>query len=260
MPSLTIDGQNVHVKEEATVLKAAREAGIDIPALCHHDALAPFGSCRLCVVEIKKEGRSFIEASCTYPAEEGLEVQTSSPRVTKLRATLLELMLARFPGAEPLVQLAEEMGLQENRMPVKEAEGKKCILCGRCVRTCREVIEKKAISFCHRGTQREVASPFHEHSEDCIGCTACVFVCPTGHVYLEQKDGRTLIQPWNTEVALLECSECGAAFVPLKTLEHPRVREALVEQKESLCPACRQKAAARTLTRSIQPGARVIIK
>jgi len=129
------------------------------------------------------------------------------------------------------------------------------------VRVCREVIGKKAISFCYRSTQREVASPFHEHTEDCIGCTACVFICPTGTVYMEEKEGRLVIQPWNTEVALLECTECGDNFVPVKTLEHLEVREAVVEEeKGSLCPKCRQKAAARSLTESFYPDPRVIIK
>ena len=106
MVTLKINGKKLKVKEGLTVLEAARSAGIEIPTLCSNDALEPYGACRLCIVEISKNGRTAIESSCTYPAEEGLAVKTDSPRVIEGRKLVLELLLARCPNVKKVQQLA----------------------------------------------------------------------------------------------------------------------------------------------------------
>ena len=107
MISLTIDGQKVEVEEGKTVLDAARQAGIKIPALCYHEALRPYGSCRVCLVEISQGNGSVIRTSCLYPALEGMEVKTDTDRVIRARKLMVELLLARCPDSEEIQKLAE---------------------------------------------------------------------------------------------------------------------------------------------------------
>ena len=98
MPTLIIDGQEVHAEEGQTILEVARENGIEIPTLCSHPLLEPYGACRLCTVEVIRRGRSRLETSCTHPAWDGLEVKTRAPAVIEARKTILELMLSRCPN------------------------------------------------------------------------------------------------------------------------------------------------------------------
>src|SRR5512136_484801 len=99
MVKLLIDGKQTQAEEGRTVLQAAREAGIHIPTLCSHESLAPYGACRFCMVEVKQRGRTKLVTSCTLPAAEGMEIQTRSERVLRIRRVLAELMLARAPGS-----------------------------------------------------------------------------------------------------------------------------------------------------------------
>ena len=179
MINLTINGLTVEMSAEATVLEAARKLRITIPTLCHHDALEPYGGCRLCVVEVEKNGRSRLTASCTLPVEEGLAVMTDSPRVLKARKITMELLLARCPEVPALKKMAAQMGLTESKYAPGDSD---CILCGLCVRTCHELQHVGAIGMTGRGAKREVMTPFGEYSEVCRTCGACAFVCPTGHI------------------------------------------------------------------------------
>ncbi|MBM3709386.1 MAG: 2Fe-2S iron-sulfur cluster binding domain-containing protein, partial [Actinobacteria bacterium] len=184
MISLIINDKKIEVEEGFTVLKAAEQAGIKIPTLCAHKALSPYGACRLCLVEVSRSGRSSeIHTSCTYPAMEGLVVQTNSERVIKTRKIIIELLLARCPDSEVIKNLARELGVEKVRIKYKN---KDCILCGLCVRMCEERMESAAISFSGRGPRREVTSPFGKPSEICQVCGACDFVCPTGKVNLAE--------------------------------------------------------------------------
>ncbi len=107
--NLTIDGQQVKIKEGATVLEAAQQAGIYIPTLCEHEAVVPYGACRLCLVEIKSRGRERLVTSCLYPAEEGLVVKTNTERIARIRKTLMQLLLSRCPDSEVIQDLAKKL-------------------------------------------------------------------------------------------------------------------------------------------------------
>jgi bidirectional [NiFe] hydrogenase diaphorase subunit len=178
MVTLTIDGQIVHVERETPIIEVARQLGIHIPTLCYHQAIKAYGVCRLCVVEVRKNNWFKLVTSCNYPAEEGLEVFTSSDRVKKTRKMVLELLLARCPHVPVIRQLAEKMGIRTLRL--KKKEDQTCILCGLCVRVCDEIAGVRAIGFVNRGAEREVSTPFHLPSDACIGCGACTYICPTG--------------------------------------------------------------------------------
>jgi heterodisulfide reductase subunit A len=183
MITLTIDDKKVEVEEGSTVLQAADKLGIHIPTLCYHKSLAPYGACRLCLVELAGPRGSIIQASCVYPAQEGLVVRTDTERVLKTRRIMAELLLARCPDSERVKQIAAEMGVQESRFPKKNED---CILCGLCTRVCEERMGVGAVNFVGRGSSRKVAPPYDKHSPICITCGACKVVCPTGAVDLSE--------------------------------------------------------------------------
>ncbi len=174
--TLEIDGREVKAQEGMTILEAAMKLGIDIPTLCHHEKLAPYGACRICSVEILKGKRSRVVTSCVYPVEEGLVVKTKSPRVVKIRKMLIELMLAPAPGAKVLEDLAAEYGVEGTRF---EAEHSLCILCGLCVRYCAEVKQANAIGFAGRGISRQIAFIPEIALKMCANCRECFALCPT---------------------------------------------------------------------------------
>ncbi|MCX8036819.1 MAG: FAD-dependent oxidoreductase [Candidatus Sumerlaeia bacterium] len=182
-----IDNRPIEALRTASVLEAARKAGIEIPTLCWREGIEPYGACRLCLVEFQRKGwtpdYTRITASCTLPVEDGLRVETQSPRVRELRGTVMQLLLARAPQSPELQAMAERLGVAPDSRLVPADE--KCILCGMCVRVCAEVAGAEAISFRHRGTQRDVGPPFGRPSEFCLTCGACLSVCPTGAIDLK---------------------------------------------------------------------------
>ena len=176
MITLTIDNKQVEVEEGTTILQAAEKLGIKIPTLCHHKSLAPYGACRVCLVEVGSPGRSsWVQASCVYPAQEDQIVQTNSERVQKTRKIMFELLLARCPDSPVIRDLAKEYGVEETRFPKKNED---CILCGLCTRICEEQMMAKAIGFRGRGEGRSIGTPFDIQSDVCRQCGACIYVCP----------------------------------------------------------------------------------
>ena len=215
--NLTIDGLAVKSQPGLSLLLAARAHGIDIPTLCYHDDLKPDGRCRLCVVEIGEPGRTRLVNSCTYPVEQGLIVQTKSDKVLASRRLVLELLMAQAPAAELIQQMAAELGVYETRFKPGHPQ-QRCILCGLCVRTCREVVGVSAISLANRTPGKMVATPFNEPSEACIGCGSCVFICPTNVIGYEEKDGVRTV--WGRHFELQACKVCGSYIAPKAQLEH----------------------------------------
>jgi coenzyme F420-reducing hydrogenase beta subunit len=184
---IKIDGCEIEIDADggpATILEAARLVGISIPTLCHHPSLEAYGSCRICTVEVEKNGRKRFVTACNYPVEDGLSVITASAEVTGIRRMILELLIARCPQEKSLLEKAGEYGISRPRFL---QEDKKCILCGLCHRVCEELVGVCAINAQNRGIFRDVDTPYGELSEDCIGCGACALVCPTSSI-LERKN------------------------------------------------------------------------
>lgn len=175
--TLTINDKEVKARQGMTILEAAQSVGIEIPTLCHHEKLAPYGGCRLCTVEITRGQRTMLVTSCVYPVEEGLKVQTESERVIKIRKMLLEMMWSRSPGVQALRDYGIKYGIDKNKFDVEPAY---CILCGLCVRYCREVKKKNMIGFIGRGTNREVMFLPDADFNECLACGECYSLCPTG--------------------------------------------------------------------------------
>ena len=190
---LKINGKPIEVEEGTTILEAAKKLDISIPTLCYHPLIEPYAACRVCMVEVKfKDGTTDLVTSCNRRVENGMEVFTDSERAVKARKMNVELLMARAPAAEPVKKLAKELGIEKTRFEIKDPT-EKCILCGLCVRTCEQIVGANAISFVERGAERKVSTPFGEPSEDCIGCAACAYFCPTDAIAVEDLDKREVI-------------------------------------------------------------------
>ena len=174
MIKLTIDEKVVEIAEGTTLLEAAKSLKIKIPTLCYNAYLKPYGGCRMCLVEIttaQMGGRSRLVSSCTYPAEEGLIVFTTTDRVKQGRIFVLELLLARCPESTELKALAGEIGISCDDPSTMDNVGNylvheapkpddtKCDLCSLCVRVCNEVTKRNALSLSYRGSNRKVTTP-----------------------------------------------------------------------------------------------------
>lgn len=234
-----IDGKEIEVERDRWTLDVAREMGIYIPTLCHHSALQPYGACRLCVVEVTKGKGSWLATSCDLPIREGLIIRTDTPEVMKSRKMTIELLLARAPEAECIRKLAKKLGVEKPRFSLRDDLGR-CILCGLCVRVCNELIGVSALSFTRRGVERKVETPFDRASDSCIGCNACIAVCPTGHIESVDRGAVRYIGTWKTEFEMVRCEVCGRAYMPVKEFEY--IQAKLGEQMflEKVCPVCRK--------------------
>jgi len=249
----TIDGREIEVERDRWALEVAREMGIEIPSLCHHAALAPYGACRLCVVEVTRGKWTWLTTSCDLPIREGLSIRTDTPAVVKARKMALELMWAEAPDAVEVQELAGQMGLQKPRFAPRSETGK-CILCGLCVRVCRDLMDLSAICFSHRGPDRTIGAPFDGPSEACIGCMACVAVCPTGAIRTVDCAPGVRMDTFNTNLELAECEACGRPFAPVKHLQYVRDRLPEHVPLEAVCPACRRRRSAGRFSVPSSPG------
>lgn len=196
MITVSIDNQEVTVKEGTTLLKASEKLGIEIPTLCYHEGLLPYGACRLCVVEVIKEKENLMAAACSFPVEEGMKVVTKSDRVIKRRRMIVEFLLARCPDVKAIRDLAKKIGIKKSRFRPKNDD---CILCGLCVRVCNEIAGIEAIGFVDRGKKLKIDTPFHLKSGVCIACGACSWVCPTGAIEMERDTVKRLRELFGSE-------------------------------------------------------------
>jgi formate dehydrogenase major subunit len=229
MINLTIDGNNIEVKEGTTVLEAAEAAGVYIPTLCHHPQLTPYGGCRLCMVDV--EGAKTLQPSCTLPATDGMVVSTHSDKVLNARKFVLTLlfsernhfcMYCQVSGGDcELQNRAYDEGmthwdLQPNWQPFEVdashpfivMDNNRCILCRRCVRACGELVGNFTLGFEERGANSLLVAdydvPLGESS--CISCGTCVQICPTGALI----DRQSAYQGRETDVEhhVGVCTEC----------------------------------------------------
>jgi len=254
MPAVTIDGRKVEVEKGATILDAAKKAGIWIPTLCYHPAISCDASCRLCMVELDHGDRGQLVTACNYPVRRDIVVHVESDRAKQARQGVMELLLARAPESQELVALAERMGVVKTHYPTVTESQRNCILCGLCVRVCEQIIGKAAIGFAGRGAERTVAAPFRQPSEDCIGCGACAAVCPVGTIKIRiHPDTQEVeISPFKSRAKLIVCQECGTPIVSTQVselvLSKGKVNWEEFRQRLRLCPKCRRSYTAETLT------------
>ena len=243
MVTLTINGRQIKSETGTTLLYAAKESNIYIPTLCNNEAVAPYGACRLCLVEITTaKGRQRLVTSCLYPVEEGLTVVTDNDRIARNRKVLIELLLARCPESDEIQDMARRLGVAKARFPLQH-KNNRCILCALCARTCEEVVGVSAISLSKRGVDRELTTPFSEDfSEACIGCGSCAYACPTSAITMTDSDGtRTMQWPHNRmEFKMKQCKVCGSYWAPEKQIEHiARISGTPIEQYD-VCINCRE--------------------
>ena len=201
--NLTIDGVSVSVPEGTSIMHAASVSGVTVPKLCATDSLEPFGSCRLCLVEI--EGRRGYPASCTTPVAEGMKVHTQTPKLADIRRGVMELYISDHPldcltcatnGDCELQDMAGAVGLRDVRYgyegenhlksvkdtsnPYFTFDPSKCIVCSRCVRACEEVQGTFALTIQGRGFDSKVSAGNKDFKDsECVSCGACVQACPT---------------------------------------------------------------------------------
>jgi len=235
MVTIKIDGRKVKAEEGSTVLENARSLKIEIPTLCHHKDLSPFGACRLCAVEVKTNGKWELAASCTTPVSAGMDVRTASEKVRESRKAAAELLYYRYPETEPVRDAARKLGVA-----VPEGKGLKhdCILCGLCVRTCREIVGVSALAFNDRGKGRDIEEPSIAFDPAaCIGCGSCAFVCPTGYVAMEAAGDKRII--WNKVFKMTRCPGCGKYFAPEDQLKFIAKTTGVPMKELAVCVDCR---------------------
>lgn len=229
MITLTIDGKTVRVPSGTSLLDAALTHEIDIPRLCFHPELSVSGGCRMCVVEV--EGREQPTVSCGLECEEGMVANTKSERLTEMRKDVIDLFVSDHPldcvtcdkaGACLLQKYAYEYGVKETSFteiisrsllqddnPFFLRDHKYCILCGRCVRVCDEIVGVHAIDFANRGFEANIATPFDGPMIDssCVFCGNCVQVCPTAALMPVSRLNRG--REWELERIRTVCGYCG---------------------------------------------------
>jgi len=227
MITITINDKEINLDQPMSVLEAARQAGIKIPTLCHHEVLKPYGGCRLCVVEVERMPR--LQNSCTLIAADGMVVKTESDVISEVRRGILEFLLINHPLDCPYCDKAGECELQdlvnkygatagrykEEKRKVPESRKdqifarnmERCVACTRCVRMCNDVQGASAIAMIARGSHTRM-EPFTAESYNCEYCGNCLTVCPVGAIlsrlYMHS------FRPWQVDKEVeTVCSYCG---------------------------------------------------
>lgn len=225
---LTIDGQKVVVPQGTSVLEAAKTIGIEIPALCYDPSLEIVAACRLCVVEV--EGSRKLQTSCSTIAWDGMVVHTESERINQTRKDVIQLLLDSHPNDCLTCQKAGDCYLQkyafEYDLKFKEHDGamrpelhdtsspyifkdnSKCIVCGKCVRTCSQVSDRQVLTFAERGYDTYITCDLDQTFEEssCVSCNRCVTVCPVGALVDKREMGKR--RSWEGESRIVNCKSC----------------------------------------------------
>jgi formate dehydrogenase major subunit len=253
--TLTIDGAAVTVPEGTTIWTAARDAGFDIPVLCHDERYDPVGVCRMCVVDT---GARAYAAACVRPCEDGMDVKTSTPDLERNRATLIELLLTDQPeperdpkqtttGDNELLALADRYEVARGdglptasgrgtdmSNPVIAVDHDACILCDRCVRACDDIQGNDVIGRSGKGYATRIAFDLNDPmgASSCVTCGECVAACPTGA--LTNKPIRDVpIRP-RAELDAVEsvCPYCGVGCALTYQVDRERGAIAFAEGRD----------------------------
>lgn len=230
--NITINGQEIKAIPGEKIIEAARRNGIYIPSLCYLKELEVVASCRICMVEIK--GWNGPIMACDTPVQEGMEIETETEELDEYRRTLMDLLLANHPndcltcekaGGCELQDIAYRYGVKfkehsgarrgsdkggwtDTSSPYVLRDESKCILCGRCVRSCAEVETRAVLTFSERGFDTTISADADQTMEDstCVSCNRCVTVCPVGAL----MDGRAVgkARKWKSSVRGVKCNRC----------------------------------------------------
>lgn len=253
MPTLTIDDKTVTIPSGSTLLDAANAAGARVPTLCNDDRLHPYGACRICMVEVMGTPRRMV-ASCATPAAEGMVIKTMSPAILEARKSILEFLLINHPldcpvcdkaGDCRLQDLVHEHGLDQGafsepkrKLPpdfssaVIERNTDRCILCGKCVRICKEQNAVSELAFTRRGGKSRISTSC-DRPLDCEFCGECVEICPVGALTTRQFKYKA--RTWSLEETGSTCLYCGNGC-PIKLQTHKgRVVRVSPAQNNFLC-------------------------
>ncbi len=229
--TLEIDGKGVSGNSGDTILEVCQRNNIYVPTLCHLEGLSSYGGCRLCLVDV--EGQRGLVPACTTPAADGMKVRTRGEKLAEYRRTILELMLSERnhfcficekSGECELQSLCYEFGIDHSSFPgmypsllvdssagMMAIDNNRCILCGRCVRMCSEIVGNNTLGFVNRGAETVINEPdtLSLEESNCLKCGACIEVCPTGAIfatltsYLGRED--------DCEIRRTVCQECPMA-------------------------------------------------
>lgn len=211
MINLTINGQRIAAEEGSTILEAAKKLHIKIPTLCYHPDQAVKANCRICVVEVK--GQRTLVPACGYPVSEGMEVETHSPLVRKVRKNILELILSHHPqdclkcsrcGTCELQEIAYDLGFHQEPRYDHDVRGMgiddsspsilrdpaKCIACGRCEYACSEIQTVHALTKEHRSYESVITTAYNKPLAEtvCVNCGQCVQACPVGALTVHEEE------------------------------------------------------------------------
>ncbi|HNX06803.1 MAG TPA: NADH-dependent [FeFe] hydrogenase, group A6 [Bacteroidales bacterium] len=212
--TIEINGKNYQAEKGETILTVLNRNGIKVPTLCHMKNFVPSGACRMCVVEL--EGSAKLVSSCSFPVSDGMKINTRSPRVLDARKTIVELLLSNHPddclycvrnANCELQHLSKEYHVVDRRIHGMKNKHKmdhsslsiirdpaKCILCGRCVRVCEEVMGVSCIEYINRGSKTLIGTSMGKglNTSSCVNCGQCIMVCPTGA--LSERNQTTEVQ------------------------------------------------------------------
>ncbi len=238
---LDVNGMAMEAVKGETILTALNRNGMHVPTLCSMKNFSPSGACRMCVVEV--EGSENLVPACSFPIDEPLKIMTHSPRVLKARKTNVELLLSNHPddclycernGSCELQSLSEDLNIRERRFRGKKnlpktdksspaiiRDPSKCILCGRCVRVCEELMATSCLDFAHRGHELQISTTLAKplYFSNCTSCGQCLIACPTGalieHVQFPELEthihapGKTVVVQYSPAVAVSVAEQLG---------------------------------------------------
>ena len=245
MVNIKINGQDYEVEEGQRLLLILQEKGVKVPSLCFHHALTPAASCKLCVVEVKQDGKPpRTRLACAVKSRPGMEITTESAMVHQLRNEAIGNLLKLAPHSEAIHKIGMEFGLTTGLKP----DG--CIRCRLCVRVCADIIGAKALTMVRRESMQYVVP---SEGGTCIGCGTCTNICPTGAIFSQDSENVRTIMIRDEIIGkhpLERCEICGRFYATTRFLEHVKDRESdHPDEKEHHfhCPTCAKLYSRRNL-------------